>query len=357
MALFGGYNSWDMQVYLGVLMLSFLINSLLVVKFINFLFAKKLTLKNEVKEERRFSSVAFEKIRGKQALKAGTPTGLGMLFVITIPLIFLFFFVTFLYPRNSIEHISGFPFLGELTAILITFLGFALIGVYDDLLKVFGFAKTGFFGLKRWQKFGLQWVVAFVSAGILYWVLGINFIHLNFATIYLGWYYLPLAAFIIVAFANAFDITSGLDGLGEGLLMICLIAFWLISATQLDGILQLFIGVWLGAIIAGLYFTVHPARAFLGNASGMAFGSTLAMVGLLSGKVLPLLIIGGIFVIDGGSSLIQIIGKQIFNRRIFPIAPIHHWFELVGWEEPKIVTRFWLAGIILAIAGVWLAFI
>lgn len=346
-----------MQVYLGVLMLSFLVNSLLVVRFIDFLFSKKLTLKNEAKEERKFSSVAFEKIRGKQALKAGTPTGLGMLFVVTVPLIFMFFFIIFLYPKYNTEFISGFPLSGELAAILVTFLGFALIGAYDDLLKVFGFAKTGFFGLKRWHKFGLQWVVALVSAAILYRVLGINFVHLNFSTIYLGWYYLPLAAFIIVAFANAFDITSGLDGLGEGLLMICLIAFWLISATQLDGILQLFIGVWLGALIAGLYFTVHPARAFLGNASGMAFGSTLAMVGLLSGKILPLLIIGGIFVIDGGSSLIQIIGKQLFKKRFFPIAPIHHWFELIGWEEPKIVMRFWLAGIVLAIAGVWLAFI
>ena len=346
-----------MQVYLGVLMLSFLINSLLAVRFIDFLFAKKLTLKNEVKEERKNSSTLFEKIRAKQALKAGTPIGLGLLFVVTIPLIFLFFLVGFLNPKYNAGYLSGFPLLGELAAILTTFWGFALIGLYDDLLKVFGFSKTRFFGLKRWHKFGLQWIVAFISAGILYWSLGIRFIHLNFATIYLGWYYLPLAAFIIVSFANAFDITSGLDGLGEGLLMICLISFWLISATQLDGILQLFIGVWLGALIAGLYFTVHPARAFLGNASGMAFGSTLAMVGLLSGKILPLLVIGGIFVADGGSSLIQIIGRQLFGKRIFPIAPIHHWFELIGWGEPKIVMRFWLAGIVLAITGVWLAFI
>lgn len=344
-----------MQIYLGLLILSFVLNLPLIVSFIDFLYSRKITLQNEVKETRESDSPWFKKLREKHSQKAGTPTGLGMLFLMTIPLSFLFFLGIFLSPAVANQIYSGFPLLPEVIVILTTFWGFGLIGLYDDLLKVFGFSRTGFFGLRRWHKFFLQWLVALISAGILYYVLGIRFVHLYFATVNLGWWYIPFAAFLIVSFANAFDITSGLDGLGEGLLMICLIAFWVISASQLDGVLQLFIAIWVGALIAGLYFTVNPARAFLGNASGMAFGSTLALVGLLSGKILPLVVIGGIFVLDGGSSLIQILGKHLLKRRIFPIAPIHHTFELMGWDEPKVVARFWLVGIILAITGLWLA--
>lgn len=176
-------------------------------------------------------------------------------------------------------------------------------------------------------------------------------------TLEIGWLYLPLAAFLLVAFANAFDITSGLDGLGEGLLMISLLAFWVIAATQLDRVTMLFIAVWLGSLMAGVYFTIHPARAFLGNTSGMAFGATLALIGLLSGKMIALLVIGGVFVADGGSSLLQILSKRFLGRRIFPITPFHHWLEVLGWEEPKIVARAWLAGLVLAIFGVWLSFL
>ena len=139
--------------------------------------------------------------------------------------------------------------------------------------------------------------------------------------------------------------------------MICLLAFLAISATQLDRVLLLFLSIWLGSLMAGIYFTIHPARVWLGNASGMAFGATLALMGLLSGKIIALMIIGGIFLIDGGSSLLQILSKNIFKRRVFPIAPIHHWLELMGWEEPKIVARAWLAGLVLAIFGLWLAYL
>ena len=132
-------------------------------------------------------------------------------------------------------------------------------------------------------------------------------------------------------------------------------AFWVLSASHLYHVLSLFIAIWIGSLLAGIYFTIYPARAFLGNASGMAFGATLAIVGLLSGKFVPMLIVGGVFLVDGGSSLLQILSKNIFKRRIFPIAPIHHWLEVLGWEEPKIVARAWLTGLVLAIFGVWLA--
>ncbi len=307
-------------------------------------------------EKRKLKTAEFEAIRAKHALKAGTPTGLGILLVIVVAILFGLLFPISLLPKSTSALVSGYPVGRELAIIFVTFLGFGLIGLYDDVIKIFGFARSELFGLRRWHKFGLQWGVALASATMLYWGLGIHLIHVPIlGTLQIGILYLPLAALLIVTFANAFDITSGLDALGEGLLMICLVAFWVIASAQLDQVLQLFIAVWIGSLMAGIYFTIHPARAFLGNASGMAFGATLAVVGLLSGKFVPLLVLGGAFLADGGSSLVQILAKHILKRRIFPIAPLHHWLELRGWEEPKIVARAWLLGLILGLFGLWLA--
>jgi len=347
-----------MQLYLGILIFTFAITSVTIVPFINFLYRMKFTRGAETEEKRKLKTAEFEAIRAKHAIKAGTPTGLGVLLVGIISLLFVVLYPILLLPRSVPTLLSGFPLWRELVVIFITFTGFGLLGLYDDIMKIMGFAKTGLFGLPPWHKFAVQWVLALVAAGILYWGLHINIVHLPIVgLVHVGILYLPLAAFLIVTFANAFDITSGLDGLGEGLLMICLLAFWIIAAAQLDQVLSMFIAIWLGALMAGIYFTIYPARAFLGNASGMAFGATLALVGLLSGKFVPLLIVGGVFLVDGGSSLLQIVSKNVFKRRIFPIAPLHHWLELKGWEEPKIVARAWLTGLVLAIFGLWLAFL
>lgn len=347
-----------MQLYLGVLIFSFITTSLLIVPFIDFLYRMKLVRKEEKKEVRKMATPELAFIRAKHDLKAGTPTGLGILLILVIAGLFIILFPTLLLPKIGAGLVSNFPMTRELVVIFVTFVGFALLGMYDDIMKVFGFSKTGFFGLRRWQKFAIQWVLALVCAGMLYWGLKIDFIYLPlFGIWHLGIGYLFLAAFLIVTFANAFDITSGLDGLGEGLLMICLTAFWVISVSRLDQVLSLFIAIWIGSLMAGIYFTIYPARAFLGNASGMAFGATLAIVGLLSGKFVPMLIVGGVFIVDGGSSLLQILSKNIFKKRIFPIAPLHHYLEVLGWEEPKIVARAWLTGLVLAIFGVWLAFL
>lgn len=345
-----------MQLYLGVLIFSFIVTAVLIVPFIDYLYRKKLVIHSEVKEARKFNTQEFAAIKARQALKAGTPTGLGILIVVVVAVLFGVTFPILLLPKLTGVLLSGYPIGKELGIIFVSFLGFGLIGLYDDVVKIFGFSQTKLFGLRRWHKFSLQWLVAIVVASLMYWGLNINIIHLPIIGIlHIGILYLPLAAFLIVTFANAFDITSGLDALGEGLLMICLIAFWIIALAQLDQVLQLFIAIWIGSLMAGIYFTIHPARAFLGNASGMAFGATLAVVGLLSGKFVPLLVVGGVFLADGGSSLLQILSKNIFKRRIFPIAPLHHWLELKGWEEPKIVARAWLLGLVLGLFGLWLA--
>lgn len=346
-----------MQMYLGILILSFILTWISCLPFIDYLYQNKFTRKKETEEKRSTQTKEFRLIRARHARKAGTPTGLGVLLIMLISLLFWTLFPTVV-PLQIPNLYSSFPIQMELIVIFTSLFGFGLIGLYDDLIKIFGFSKNLYFGLKRRHKLALQCLIAAIIGAELYWGLGINILHIPVVgTLHLGWLYLPLASLLVVTFANAFDITSGLDGLGEGLLIISLFAFWLISYTMLDHVSLLFIAIWLGALIAATYFTVHPARAFLGNASGLAFGATLAVIGLISGKIFPMIVVSGVFLLEVGSSFLQILSKNVFKKRIFPIAPIHHWLELIGWEEAKIVTRAWLAGLVLAIFGLWLAYI
>lgn len=338
--------------YLGLVLVGFILTFLLMIPFIGLLYKLKFTRKKETDEVRANASKNFYKIRDMHAWKAGVPTGGGILVAILVSVGFAAVFGLF-----GKRIFAGYPVGWEVAVLFTTFVGFGLLGLYDDVIKVLGFAKTGFFGLRMRHKFIVQVILGLVVAGMMYWGLGIEIVNLPFAGIVLnlGWLYVLVAAFLIVGFANAFDFTDGLDGLSCGLLLICLLAFWVISLAGLDHVLAVFIAIWIGATAAFVYFNIFPARIMLGNMGGLAFGATLAVVGLLSGKMVALLIIGGIFIAEGLSSAIQLAGKKWLKKRIFPIAPFHHWLQLVGWEEPKIVARAWLAGLVLAIFGVWLA--
>jgi len=129
-----------------------------------------------------------------------------------------------------------------------------------------------------------------------------------------------------------------------------------ISSSILDTTLSVFLGLWIGALIAFLYFNVWPARIFLGDVGALSFGATLAVAGLLLGKPLALGLIGGMFVVEVASSLIQLLSKKFRGKKVFEVAPLHLWVQNKGWEEPKIVFRFWLAQLILAILGLWISF-
>ena len=343
-----------MHFYLGLLLLAFVITMALMVPFIGLLYKLKFIRQSETQEIRKDASAAFYKIREMHAWKAGVPTGGGILVAVVVTVLFALG-MTIWKPTGGV--LSGFAIGGELAVIFLTFVGFGLLGFYDDLIKIFGYAKTGFFGLRMRHKFIIQWIMAIAVALLMYLVLGIDIVNVPFLGFYLHleWLYVPLAAFLIVGFANAFDFTDGLDGLSCGLLFIFLTAFLVISLTSLDHVLGMFIALWIGALIAFLYFNIYPARIMLGNMGGLAFGATIAVIGLLTGKIVAMLVIGGVFVAEGLSSMIQILGKRFLHRRVFPIAPLHHWLQLTGWEEPKIVARAWMAGLGLAIFGVWLA--
>jgi len=339
---------------LGLILFSFLITSVLVVPFINLLYKLRLIRRKEAPKKGKIP--LFDKLHD---IKAGTPVGGGILIIAIVCLLFFILFPLISYMGVYIQ--SAFNLKKELFIIFFTFIAFGLLGLSDDLLKIFGKPRKGilgmWFGLTRLRKFALQWLLAFIISFLIYKNLGIQILHIPLInrTIDLGFWYLPLAALLIVTFTNAYNITDGLDGLASGLLMIFLIAFGVIAASSLDTPLWLFISLWLGAIIAFLYFNVWPARIFLGDAGALSFGATIAVIGLLTGNVFGLLVIGGIFLIEIASSAIQIFGWKVLKRPIFLLAPIHHSFLAKGWEEPKIVMRAWLAGIILAIFGLWLA--
>jgi len=339
---------------LGLVLFSFLITSVLIVPFIDFLY--KLNIVRGKEAPKKGKIPLFDKLHD---IKAGTPIGGGILLITIVSILFVLMFP--FASRMGILIRSSFDFKTEIFIILFTFISFGLLGLFDDLIKIFGKPRRGtlglWFGLTRTQKFVIQWILAFIIGYILCEKLGVCIIHIPLfnKTIDLGLAYIPFSAFVIVSFANAFNITDGLDGLASGLLVICLIAFGAIAATSLDTPLSIFIALWIGALIAFIYFNVWPARIFLGDAGALSFGAMLGVIGLLTGSLIALVVIGGIFVVEISSSAIQIFGWRVLKRPIFKLAPLHHTLLAKGWEEPKIVMRAWMTGLILAIFGLWLA--
>lgn len=336
-----------MAQFLGLTLLAFFITFILLIPFIDFLYKMK------IRRQRQKTKDLFDKrtplFDKYHAWKVGTPFGGGILIILVVSVLLLWAY--------GIFGIDIKPW--ELFVILFTFLGFGLLGLYDDVKKIVnGHGKSAFFGLRFRHKFVIQWVLALIIATVFYFELGYSFIFIKgFGLASLGFLFIPFAAFIIVSFANAFNITDGLDGLASGLFLICLVAFLAISSRQLDQALGIYIALLMGSVGAFLYFNIFRARVWLGDVGSLSLGATLAVIGLLTGKIVALAVIGGVFVIEIGSSLIQILGKKFLGRKILPAAPFHLFLQERGWEEPKIVMRAWLMGFLFAILGLYIAFI
>lgn len=331
---------------LGLIILSFFITGILLIPFIDFLYKVKLRRqKQTTKDPFNNRTPLFDKYH---AWKVGTPFGGGALIVIVVTVLTLWAYGLF---ATQIKF-------WELFVILFAFVGYGLLGLYDDIKKLVGEGKDKFFGLRFRHKFAIQWILAFIIAFVFYTQLQYDFIYLHsIGKLPLGPLFVPFAAFVIVSFVNAFNITDGLDGLASGLFLICLGAFLAISSTQLDESLGIFIATLMGSITAFLYFNIYKARIWLGDVGSLSLGAALAVIGLLTGKIPALGIIGGVFVLEVGSSLVQLLSKKYLKRRIFPAAPLHLYLQKRGWEEPKIVMRAWLLGFIFAIIGLYIAFI
>lgn len=343
-----------MALLLGTLIFSFIVTSILIVPFINLLYKLKFQrLEQKTTDAFGKRTPIFDKFH---KAKAGTPIGGGLLVIIVVSLLFAIIFSLIQMLGAFITQVYSIK--EEIHILFFTFITFGLLGLYDDIMKFFNVEKTGFFGLRMRHKFAIQWALALIIASLLYFNLKIDILNIPFLGVFhLGWLYIPFAATVIVSFTNALNITDGLDGLASGLLMIALFAFWFLSASILDTPLSIFLALWLGSIIAFLYFNVFPARIFLGDVGALSFGATFAVVGLLLGKVVALIVIGGVFTAEITSSLLQLLSKKFRRKKLFPVAPAHLWLQYTGWEEPKIVMRAWLVGIILALLGAWFALI
>lgn len=333
-----------MSELLGLVLFSFIITSFFMVPFIDFLYFLRRRFKRGIPKGYDDSSTPIHNklLQGKDI---ETPVGGGILIIVLVSIVFI-----------SYHLIYGLDKPAYLYIILFTFLSFAMIGLLDDVQKMLTVFSGKYAGLRGRFIFLLQAIFAILTALLLYNILGVNNLYITgVGNLLIGQWFIPLAAFMIVAFSNAYNISDGLDGLSTGLLVICLLALLALTSATLDLTLTTFIGIWLGALFAFLYFNIYPARIYLGDAGALSFGATLAVIGLLTGKIVGLAVIGGVYVIIVGSSTLQILFRKVFRRKLFPVAPIHMYLRLIGWEEPKIVMRLWLAQALFAIFGLWIA--
>ncbi len=328
---------------LGLILISFILTCLVIVPFINLLyFLKRKYKKISHNALTADTPIHHQLLKGKDI---DTPVGGG------IPIILVVIILS-----SVITFFPEYQFTKDFAILIFTLIAFGLIGFLDDIRKIFSNFSGKYAGIRGRYIFSLQVVFAIVVGFALNSAIGLNNIYVPlWGNIILGVWYIPFAAFAIVSFANAYNISDGMDGLSTGLLTICLFAFLVLASAVFNESLSIFVGIWIGASIAYLYFNVFPARIYLGDAGAYGFGATLAVVGLLTGKFIGLGIIGGMYVLIVSSSLIQILSKRFLKRKVLPVAPIHMYFKYIGWEEPKIVFRFWLAGAIFAIFGLWLA--
>ncbi len=238
---------------------------------------------------------------------------------------------------------------------LAALLGGGAVGLLDDYINIRGLGG-GVAGLRSSMKFLMITVLGLALGWFFAYKLGFDAIHIPFLGDWtLGWLMVPVFAFAVVATGNAVNISDGLDGLAGGLLSSAYGAFGVIALLQGHFMLAAFCFTILGALLAYLWFNIFPARFFMGDVGSFALGTALGVVAMLTNAFFLLPIIGIVFVIEAGSSLLQIGSKRLFHRKIFISAPVHHHLEAIGWPETKVTMRFWVIGAVAAFTGVLMA--
>ena len=284
--------------------------------------------------------------------KSGTPTMGGLLIILAVAVAVLLW--------GDLHNLYMWVALGSL-------LLFGLIGFLDDWLKIKYRSSDG---MPAWVKFWSQVLVASAAALVLYFTgnpettrLYVPFF--KYPVIDLGVAWLPIAVIYVVYWSNAVNLSDGLDGLATGLVIMALIAFSVITYVtgRVDwsaylsipfikgaGELTVFNLALIGACVGFLWFNAHPAEVFMGDVGSLALGGVLGVLSLIVKKEVLLLVIGGVFMMEVLSDVLQVgYFKLTKGKRLFKMAPIHHHFELKGWKETKVVVRFWILGAIFAI--------
>ncbi|MFC0524043.1 phospho-N-acetylmuramoyl-pentapeptide-transferase [Pontibacillus salicampi] len=275
--------------------------------------------------------------------KSGTPTMGGLMILVSVSITTLI--MTTKFNPNPISF--------EVFLMLFVLIGYGLIGFLDDFIKV---VKKRNLGLTSKQKMLGQIIIA----GVFYFIIARN----NFPTyvdipftdfqIDLGWGYAILILVMLVGASNAVNLTDGLDGLLAGT---AAIAFGAFAILAWHGQPQFEIGIFalaiVGALLGFLVFNAHPAKVFMGDTGSLALGGAIAAIAILTKLEIILVIIGGVFVIETLSVIIQVISFKTRGKRVFKMSPLHHHYELIGWSEWRVVTTFWLVGLLFAALGIF----
>jgi phospho-N-acetylmuramoyl-pentapeptide-transferase len=286
-------------------------------------------------------------------IKAGTPTmgGLLILSALLVP--------TLLWANLT----NAYVWLVSLTT-----LAFGAIAFADDFLKV---RRRRNLGLTARSKFLLQVLVAAIAGAVLAYGLPtsygfaptLNFPFFKDLVVNLGLLYIPFVAFVLVGSSNAVNLTDGLDGLAIGATLVAAATYTIFSYvagnSRLAGYLQVayvpgvgevtvFCAALVGAALGFLWWNAHPAEVFMGDVGSLALGGAIGSVAVLAKQELLLVLVGGLFVLEALSVIIQVASFKMTGRRVFRMAPLHHHFELQGWAEPKIIVRFWILSLLFA---------
>jgi len=269
-------------------------------------------------------------------LKAGTPTMGGTIIITAV------MFSSFLIAGTSEE---------VLIAVLVT-LAFGGIGFWDDYIKV---VLKRSLGLRAREKLGLQLLTAvFFGLLLIFYFHRDTYIIIPFvgSVVDLGYLYIPFLMIVFIGTSNAVNLTDGLDGLAAGVTFIVAAALALVCLMTSHYELTVFCGAVAGACLGFLLFNRYPARVFMGDTGSMALGGAVAAVAAMTRTEIALIVLGGVYVIEALSVILQVLSFQLFGKRLFLMSPVHHHFELKGWPEPKVVKFFWLMSVFFVVLGI-----
>ena len=288
----------------------------------------------------KFGQVEREEGLQSHKAKGGTPTMGGTVFILCAIIVVYILNMTSL--KNPYIHLLTFAFLG-----------FGLVGFIDDYLIVV--RKTND-GLKPLYKYALQSVVAiafYILAKVFIpqfdTAISIPLLHIE---VDIGWFYPILVYFMFTAGSNAVNLTDGLDGLATGLSMIAISVFVIFAIMNKDYEIAIYAMAVVGTLLGFMCFNYHPARIFMGDTGSLALGGFLAALAVLTRQELLFILIGGVFLVETLSVIIQVVSFKTRGKRVFKMASIHHHFEMLGWTEQQVVISFWFLGFICGIIGI-----
>ena len=289
--------------------------------------------------------------------KAGTPVGGGIIIWASVfGLAILFAGLSLIFFPSVITESLNFLDRSQTLLPLGALIAAALVGFVDDYLNVKKIGPTG--GFTMGQRLALYTVVAAGGAAWFFFRLDWSIIHVPGVGDYeIGWWYIPLFMFVIVATAFSVNEADGLDGLAGGMLLFSFAAYVAIAFMIGRIELAMFNAAIVGGLLAFLWFNIHPARFFMGDTGAMSLGTTLGVMAMLTNTALVLPIIAFPLVLESLSVIIQLTSKALFKRKVFLSAPIHHHFEAIGWPETKVVMRFWIIAAVSAGLGLVIALI